>query len=166
MHQVLDKIPCLLRQKQILNLKLEMERRADKAKKKEKKFLESSDIVLKVVCKYRAELFFKISRKTKLSRLFNAWTDRMETGSAVNGGKKDKQEHDSDTQEDRAPMMFLFTHLGRSIEPDQTPEDVGMEAGDEILAVEMMDLTKDEIVRIKLLTRCGIGTLSQAFILG
>jgi hypothetical protein len=130
-----------------------MERRADKARKKEKKYLESSDIVLKVVCKYRAELFFKISRKTKLSRLFNAWTERMEMGSGVSGnggGKKDKQEsQDSDTQEEKAPMMFLFTHIGRSIEPDQTPEDVGMEAGDEILAVEMMDLTKDEVVRIK-----------------
>ncbi|KAF8514792.1 hypothetical protein JB92DRAFT_2811258 [Gautieria morchelliformis] len=136
-------------QDEILNLKLEMERRADKARKKEKKYLESSDIVLKVVCKYRAELFFKISRKTKLSRLFNAWTERMEMGSTVSGnggGKKDKQEsQDSDTQEEKAPMMFLFTHLGRSIEPDQTPEDVGMEAGDEILAVEMMDLTKDEV---------------------
>lgn len=138
---------CSREKTQILNLKLEMERRADDAKKKEKKFLESADIVLKVVCKYRAELFFKISRKTKLSRLFNAWTERMEVGSVVGGGKKDKQEHDSDTLEERVPMMFLFTHLGRSIEPDQTPEDVGMEAGDEILAVEMMDLTKDEVVR-------------------
>lgn len=140
---------------QILNLKLEMERRADKIKKKEKKYLESSDIVLKVICKYRAELFFKISRKTKLTRLFNAWTERMEIGSSVSGGKKDKQElQDCDAQEERSPMTFLFTHLGRTIEPDQTPEDVGMEAGDEILAVEMMDLTKDEIVRIKSLIIC------------
>ncbi|KAF8585106.1 hypothetical protein K439DRAFT_1344323 [Ramaria rubella] len=138
-------------QDEILNLKLEMERRTDKAKKKEKKYLDSPDIVVKVVCKYRAELFFKISRKTKLSRLFNAWTERMEIGSTISGhggSKKDKREsQDSDTQEERSPMMFLFTHLGRSVEPDQTPEDIGMEDGDEILAVEMMDLTKDESVR-------------------
>src|SRR5882724_1031442 len=133
----------LIRRDQILNLKLEMERRAEKVKKKEKKFIESPDIVVKVVCKYRAELFFKISRKTKLSRLFNAWTERMEMGSvatgvgAGGGNKKEKRdEQENDTQEERAPMTFLFTHLGRSVEPDQTPEDSGMEDGDEILAVE------------------------------
>ena len=60
-------------------------------------------------------------------------------------------------------MVFLFTHLGRSIEPDQTPEDVGMEAGDEILAVEMMDLTRDEIVRIRSLIAYCLGKLTQTF---
>lgn len=138
---------------QILNLKLEMERRAEKVRKKEKKFIDSPDIVVKVVCKYRAELFFKISRKTKLSRLFNAWTERMEIGSMATGvgtgggHKKERREaHEGDAQEERTPMTFLFTHLGRSVEPDQTPEDNGMEDGDEILAVEMMDLTKDDAV--------------------
>jgi len=38
-------------------------------------------------------------------------------------------------------MQFVFTHNGRSVEADQTPEEAGMEDGDEILAVEMMDLT-------------------------
>ncbi len=38
-------------------------------------------------------------------------------------------------------MQFLFTHSGRTLEADQTPEDSGMEDGDEILAVELMDLT-------------------------
>jgi len=132
-----------------------MDRRADKAKKKEKKYLDSPDIVVKVVCKYRAELFFKISRKTKLSRLFNAWTERMEIGSGggVKGGRRDAQES-GDGQEERQPMTFLFTHMGRSIEPEQTPEDVGMEDGDEILAVELMDLTKDESVRFDIPRFC------------
>lgn len=44
-------------------------------------------------------------------------------------------------------MQFLFTHKGRGLEPDHTPEDAGMEDGDEILAVEMMDLTGPEVVR-------------------
>ncbi|GJJ13379.1 hypothetical protein Clacol_007631 [Clathrus columnatus] len=143
-------------QDEILNLKVEMERRADKAKKKEKKFLESPDIVIKVVCKYRAELFFKISRKTKLSRLFNAWTERMEgvgsanqnvasnLGSTFAGSKKDPAVDGQDGGRTPRPMTFIFTFMGRTIEPDQTPEDAGMDDGDEILAVEMMDLTTDD----------------------
>lgn len=114
---------------------------------KEKIFLDSPDIVVKVVCKYRAELFFKISRKTKLSRLFNAWTERMELSNGPLKASKREGSDGSDGQDERPPMMFLFTHMGRGIEPDQTPEDVGMEDGDEILAVEMMDLTVDESVR-------------------
>lgn len=146
---------------QIHNLKLEMERRADRAKKKEKKFLESPDIVVKVVCKYRAELFFKISRKTKLSRLFNAWTERME---GVNNGnqtmapnanstsatsKKDTSADGPDGGRVSPPMAFIFTYMGRTIEPDQTPEDAGMDDGDDILAVEMMDLTSDDCVSFR-----------------
>lgn len=42
----------------------------------------------------------------------------------------------------RPPLQYIFTHNGRSIEPDQTPEDANMEEGDEILAVELMDLTE------------------------
>lgn len=65
-------------------MKSDIAKRADKAKQQDVKYRETPDIVVKVVCRYRAELFFKISRKTKLSRLFNAWTDRMEK----TGGKK------------------------------------------------------------------------------
>jgi len=39
-------------------------------------------------------------------------------------------------------MQFVFTHNGRTVEADQTPEEAGMEDGDEILAVELMDLTE------------------------
>jgi len=122
----------------------EILRRTEGAKTKEKIFLDSPDIVVKVVCKYRAELFFKISRKTKLSRLFNAWTERMELSNGLPKVSKREGSDSSDVQDERAPMMFLFTHMGRGVEPEQTPEDVGMEDGDEILAVEMMDLTMDE----------------------
>jgi hypothetical protein len=38
-------------------------------------------------------------------------------------------------------MQFIFTHNGRTVEADQTPEEAGMEDADEILAVELMDLT-------------------------
>ena len=112
------------------------------------------DIVVKVICRYRAELFFKISRKTKLTKLFNAWTDRMDryggkkgdSGDApVNGTMKTDaaSTFSSSSSNNTSTIQFIFTHNGRSVEADQTPEDVGMEDGDEILAVEMMDLTED-----------------------
>jgi len=41
----------------------------------------------------------------------------------------------------RPPLQYIFTHNGRSIESDQTPEDANMEDGDDIIAVELMDLT-------------------------
>jgi hypothetical protein len=128
-------------------------KRADKAKVQDAKYREMPDIVVKVVCRYRAELFFKISRKTKLSRLFNAWTDRMEK----TGGKKGANPPGPDTmngsvKSDAVPpsgpgvpsltMQFVFTHNGRTVEADQTPEEAGMEDADEILAVELMDLTE------------------------
>ena len=53
-------------------MKLDMAKRTERAKLQESKYREMPDIVVRVVCKYRAELYFKISRKTKLARLFNA----------------------------------------------------------------------------------------------
>lgn len=38
-------------------------------------------------------------------------------------------------------MTFVYTHQGRSLDPDMTIEEAGIEDADEILAVEMMDLT-------------------------
>ena len=63
----------------IMQMKTDMAKRTERAKLQESKYREMPDIVVRVVCKYRAELYFKISRKTKLARLFNAWTERMET---------------------------------------------------------------------------------------
>lgn len=109
------------------------------------------DIVIKVVCRYRAELFFKISRKTKLARLFSAWTERMDARSYVPVLPETGQKSGDMLPKINTPiipsMQFLFTHMGRGLELDQTPEDAGMEDGDEILAVEMMDLTGPEVVR-------------------
>ncbi|EJU02784.1 hypothetical protein DACRYDRAFT_21745 [Dacryopinax primogenitus] len=114
-----------------------------------------SDLVVKVVCKYRAELFFKISRKTKLSRLFSAWTDRMASAEEATLSQQEKGKGPVVTSVDGKeakgkkreppPMTFLFTHVGRSLEPDTTPDEAGMEDGDEILAVELMDLTGPEV---------------------
>jgi hypothetical protein len=122
----------------------------DRDKKKEKRYAEMPDIVIKVVCRYRAELFFKISRKTKLARLFSAWTERMDARSYVPTLPEAGQKAGDMLPRINAPvgpsMQFIFTHMGRSLELDQTPEDAGMEDGDEILAVEMMDLTGPEVV--------------------
>ncbi|KAL0068622.1 hypothetical protein AAF712_004338 [Marasmius tenuissimus] len=136
-------------QDELLQMKNDIARRADKAKQRDSKYREMPDIVVKVVCRYRAELFFKISRKTKLSKLFNAWTDRMEKtgGKKVEGkGTAESGRPVNATQKDGSSpnlaMQFIFTHGGRSVDADMTPEEAGMEDGDEIVAVELMDLTE------------------------
>ncbi|KAG9314108.1 hypothetical protein JVU11DRAFT_4891 [Chiua virens] len=142
-------------QEEIMQMKNDMAKRVDKAKMQDMKYREMPDIVVKVVCRYRAELFFKISRKTKLSRLFNAWTDRMEGATAKKGdgkagtgtsnppAKSDVASTHSWNSTSASSMQFVFSHNGRTLEADQTPEEQGMEDGDEILAVELMDLTED-----------------------
>lgn len=145
-----------------MQMKNDLSRRADKAKQQDDKFRESPDIVVKVVCRYRAELFFKIGRKAKLSRLFGAWTERMEktggkmgplmngngsgsgseNGGAEAGAQASSGQPNGNANSKAEPgMQFIFSHNGRSVEADQTPEDIAMEDGDEILAVELMDLT-------------------------
>jgi hypothetical protein len=119
-----------------MHMKSDVAKRLERAKQQDVKYRETPDIVIKVVCRYRAELFFKISRKTKLARLFNAWTDRMESGAlAPKGGAKPAAPVPT------GPMAFVFTHAGRAVDAEQTPEEAGIEDGDEVLAVEMMDLT-------------------------
>lgn len=140
-----------------MQMKNDMAKRVDKAKIQDMKYREMPDIVVKVVCRYRAELFFKISRKTKLSRLFNAWTDRMEgtaakksdgkaaagTGAHLNGSAKSEvASTHSWNSTSTSSVQFIFSHNGRTLDADHTPEEQGMEDGDEILAVELMDLTE------------------------
>ena len=147
---------------QIVQMKNDISRRAEKAKMQDLKYRQSPDIVVKVICRYRAELFFKISRKTKLVKLFAAWTDRMETGGSggcSGGGGSGKKAGEPTRTSSRlvngvpgAPVAspssagsganFIFTHSGRQVDAEQTPEEAGMEDGDEILAVELMDLTE------------------------
>lgn len=125
-------------------MKEEIERRQAYAKKKERKALDSPEIVVKVGCKYREELFFKMSRKSKMSLLFDAWTERLDE-QHTNGTSSAKP---NGVPNDRPPSktQFVFCHMGRTVEPDQTPEELHMEGGDEILAVEMLDLTISEAV--------------------
>lgn len=146
-------------------MKNHMAKRVERANLQDIKYRDSPDIVVKVVCKFRAELYFKISRKTKFSRLFHAWTDRMDSVLAVGEGrgaanattvgttgKGPKQLLSTEMPNGTAKsdptnggpctMQFIFSHGGRTIELEQTPEEVGMEPGDEILAVELMDLTE------------------------
>ena len=122
----------------MMTIKNEIERRADQVKQKEKRYQASPDIVVKVVCRYRAELYVRLSRRAKLSRLFLAWTDRIELMTNPNASTADAKNKKNQTK-------FLFTHLGRGISPNQTPEELGIEDRDEILAVELMDLTTDAV---------------------
>lgn len=138
-------------------MKNDMAKRMDKAKMLDMKYREMPDIIVKVVCRYRAELFFKISRKTKFSRLFNAWTDRMDgtsakkgdgkaatgTGAHFNGSAKSEvASTHAWNSTSTSSVQFIFSHNGRTLDADHTPEEQGMEDGDEILAVELMDLTE------------------------
>ena|SRR6185437_7997980 len=123
-----------------------MERRTEKLRRQERKFQETPDIVVKVICKYRAELFFKISRKTRLSRLFNAWSERMDVGTSEDTRSSKMDTHRSATAKKTGPV-FVFTHKGRVVESTQSPEEIGLEDSDEILAIEMLDLTKPDHVR-------------------
>lgn len=145
-------------------MKKDMTRRAEKAKAQDTKYRETPDIVVKVVCRYREELFFRISRKTKLLKLFNAWTERMElinanntgsgTGTMFSGSSWKKPDKSGGRMETASTYttssghvpsfgtQFIFTHSGRKVDAEQTPEEAGVEDGDEILAVELMDLTE------------------------
>ena len=133
-------------------MKNDFAKRADKARQQELKYLEMPDIVVRVSCRYRAELFFKVSRKIKLSRLISSWTERMEeTAGGVEGGGQDSPESSVDAANGNGSpkrtfpprgIQFIFTYNGRILDGDQTPEDVGMDEGDEIIAVELMDLTE------------------------
>lgn len=139
-------------QDEIVQMKNDISRRAEKAKIQDLKFRQSPDIVVKVVCRYRAELFFKISRKTKLSKLFGAWTDRMETSEGKKTGELTgtskltngvgRASSASTKSASSSGTNFIFTHGGRQVDAEQTPEEAAMEDGDEILAVELMDLTE------------------------
>ncbi|KXN88855.1 hypothetical protein AN958_06725 [Leucoagaricus sp. SymC.cos] len=131
-------------QGELLQARNNLAKQDDKARLQDNKYREMPDIVIKLVCRYRAELFFKISRKTKLSRLFGAFTERMaEPGKKVDGhGSVAKVDAMKEINAASKPgLQFIFTHNGRSLDEEQTPEDVNMEDKDEILAVELMDLT-------------------------
>ncbi|KAL9716420.1 hypothetical protein Ac2012v2_000868 [Leucoagaricus gongylophorus] len=133
-------------QSELLEVRNNLARQDTKAKLQDDKYREMPDIVIKVICRYRAELFFKISRKTKLSRLFSTFTERMEEpGKKVDGSSSvARVEATKEANSASKPnLQFIFTHNGRSLDDEQTPEDVNMEDKDEILAVELMDLTEN-----------------------
>ena len=139
---------------QVKKMKSDMAKRAERAKVQETKYRETPNIVVRVHCKYRAELYFKISRKTKLAQLFSAWTERMEFGTVKgakatsaptlpsSGAALSTSANGSNGAVGKTTMQFIFTHAGHSLEADQTPEEAGIEDGDVILAVEIMDLTE------------------------
>ncbi len=148
----------------MIALKDQVEKRRNDAKQKEEKRKASPEIKIRVVCKYRPEFYFKVDRTAKLSELFEAWTTRLEDDRPINRtegkGKKNLKEdphpvpngahsHDAKLGANR----FIFCHLGRPIEPEQTPNDLDMEAGDVILAVEFMDLTVPAAVRDRLTSK-------------
>lgn len=128
-------------------MKNDFAKRAERVKQQDLKYREMPDIVVKVLCRYRAELYFKISRKTKLSRLIESWTERMEEMAGNENESNNPSIDKNDTPNLKSSsrtgrMQFIFTHNGRMLDGNQTPEDVGIEEGEEIIAVEYMDLTE------------------------
>jgi hypothetical protein len=167
-YSLLNSNTPLTQTTKLRRIKADLSKRGDKAKQKDTKYREAPDIVVKVICRYRAELFFKISRKTKLSRLISSWTERMERAGGNLGDTKGIESKNGFVQSETAntqhsgssasnlPIQFMFTFNGRSIEADQTFEDIGIDDDDEILAVELMDLTEGgggsgEWVRLQIL---------------
>ena len=117
-------------------------------------------ICIKVHCRHRAEIYFKMTKQTKFERLFRAWSARMDTSmlpsttSAISdgGSGNTKTQPKSETENksgaalpSRPPPDFIYTHNGRPISEDMTVDDVGVEDGDIIVAVELVDLTKSVV---------------------
>jgi hypothetical protein len=135
------------RARQIRQLKAEVSKKLQRTRAQDARARDGTDVVLKVVCRHRAELFFRIARKTKLTRLFAAWADRMDAGlggkgrAAADAPAVSAAPDGAGAPPARGGMQFVFTHSGRVVEADTSPEEAGIEDGDEILAVELMDLT-------------------------
>ena len=143
-------------------MKNDISKRVEKARQQDVRARDLPDIVVKVACRYRAELYFKISRRTKLLRLFSAWTERIETmggagksiDSKVNGTSKLETQNSTAAPglPQKTSAQFIFTHRGRVLDTEQTPEEADLTDQDEILAVELMDLTEghgtDALVRL------------------
>lgn len=152
---------------QIVQMKNDVAKRIEKAKVQDVKYREMPDIVVKVVCRYRAELYFRISRKTKLARLFNAWAERMSGGppNPRQGPKKvvDGKIDGMDVQVAQPGVkgaQYVFTHSGRAMDAEQSPEEASIEDGDEILVVELMDLTVGPGTEELVSSSCAFGVLT------
>jgi len=146
----------------VKQLNAEISKSKEKARLQEIRSREQPDILVKISCKYRAEVFFKVGRKKRLSALFDVWTNRMEgqdlpplrktssngPGAQVNGapsvkGGSDAASIQSITSSHSAcpPLSFVFTHQGRTLDSNLTIAEAGIEDGDELIAIELMDLT-------------------------
>ncbi|KLO09273.1 hypothetical protein SCHPADRAFT_907914 [Schizopora paradoxa] len=142
---------------EVKQLNAEISKGKEKARQQEIRSREQPDILVKISCKYRAEVFFKVGRKKRLSALFDVWTNRMESqdspplrktnsnGSStqVNGAPSLKSDAASiqSTTSSCPPLSFIFTHQGRTLDPSFSIAEAGIEDGDELIAIEMMDLT-------------------------
>ncbi len=148
--------------RQVKQLNAEISKSKEKARLQEIRSREQPDILVKISCKYRAEVFFKVGRKKRLSALFDVWTNRMEgqdlpplrktssngSGAQVNGAPSVKGGSDAasiqsitSTHSTCPPLSFVFTHQGRTLDSNFTIAEAGIEDGDELIAIELMDLT-------------------------
>lgn len=79
--------------------------------------------------------------------------DIVDPTSKSNSTSEDSDEHDDGvqpnvkTRPESSGPTFIFTYNGRPISEDMTVDDVGIEDGDTIVAVEMVDLTEVAVRR-------------------
>lgn len=136
---------------------------ADSSDKKSNEAKSKEPVTLKVVCKYRAELYFKMTRQTKFDKLFKAWSSRMDFNNTSNysstNSRSNSASEDGDEYDDLVPMngktdggaAFVYTHNGRPIGEEMTVDDVGVEDGDTIVAVELVDLTEVTVRSVRVI---------------
>lgn len=59
----------------------------------------------------------------------------------------DAKDHSHPNKKSSIGTNFIFTHAGRTIDREATPDEAGIEHNDVIMAVELMDLTQADAVR-------------------
>lgn len=118
---------------------------------------------INVVCKGRREhLHFLVPTGQPLAVLFDTWSSRFPrpplsdvpaapsaTGGGANGGNKRAHARAATAPPDPPipPQSlgppFIFTFAGRVLGPDETADGVGLEEGDSLVAVEVVDLARE-----------------------
>lgn len=78
------------------------------------------------------------------SKLFANGVSARANGSARLDDSADASPTSSSPPSLSGSIQFIFTFNGRILDSEQTPEEVGIDEGDEIIAVEMMDLTEGD----------------------
>lgn len=107
---------------------------------------------INVVCKGRREhLHFLLPVSQPLQHLFNTWSSRFPPSPPEPippaSTPKRSQSHSRVPEPPIPPQSlgppFVFTYAGKMLTGDETAENVGLEEGDTLVAIEIVDLARD-----------------------